>query len=89
MRKSLWQLCILFFAMLVYPAYSLAAPKMTAKAWLLMDTVSNQVLASRNADMKMTSGTASKLMTACLVFDALKDGKTGLFVNSAFNLEDK
>ena len=64
--------------MLVYPAYSLAAPKMTAKAWLLMDTVSNQVLASRNADMKMTSGTASKLMTACLVFDALKDGKTGL-----------
>ena len=51
---------------------------MTAKAWLLMDTVSNQILASRRADMKMVSGTVSKLMTACLVFDSLKDGKTGL-----------
>ena len=78
MRKSLWQLCILFFAMLVYPAYSLAVPKMTAKAWLLMDTVSNQILASRGADRKMASGSASMLMTACLVFDALKDGKTEL-----------
>lgn len=78
MRKSFWQLCALFFALLVYPAYSQTVPKMTAKAWLLMDTVSNQVLASRQADMKMGSGTASKLMTTCLVFDALKDGKTGL-----------
>lgn len=78
MKKSLWQLCILFFVMLVYPACSPAAPKMTAKAWLLMDTVSNQVLASSGADMKMASETVSKLMTACLVFDALKDGKTGL-----------
>ena len=78
MRKSFWQLCALFFVLLVYPAYSQTVPKMTAKAWLLMDTVSNQVLASRQADMKMGSGTVSKLMTACLVFDALKDGKTGL-----------
>ena len=78
MRKSFWQLCALFFALLVYPAYSQTVPKMTAKAWLLMDTVSNQILSSRQADMKMGSGTASKLMTTCLVFDALKDGKTGL-----------
>ncbi|MDP2695495.1 MAG: D-alanyl-D-alanine carboxypeptidase family protein [Gallionella sp.] len=51
-----------------------AAPALSAKSYLLYDYTSNQVLVSQNADARMEPASLTKLMTAYLVFDALKHG---------------
>ena len=58
-------------------AQSLApeAPEVEAKAYLLLDITANQILASRDMDMPVEPASLTKLMTAYLVFDALKSKK--------------
>ena len=51
-----------------------AAPALSAKSYLLYDYTSNQVLVNQNADARMEPASLTKLMTAYLVFDALKHG---------------
>jgi D-alanyl-D-alanine carboxypeptidase (penicillin-binding protein 5/6) len=51
------------------------APEMAAKAYLLMDVTANQVLAAKDPDMAVEPASLTKLMTAYLVFDALKARK--------------
>lgn len=48
------------------------APAVEARAWLLFDVNSGQVLASRNAGDRFEPASLTKLMTAYLVFGALK-----------------
>ncbi len=48
------------------------APAVEARAWLLFDVNSGQVLASRNASDRFEPASLTKLMTAYLVFGALK-----------------
>jgi D-alanyl-D-alanine carboxypeptidase (penicillin-binding protein 5/6) len=54
------------------------APEVAAKAYLLMDVTSGQVLASLNPDQAVEPASLTKLMTAYIVFDALKAGKITL-----------
>lgn len=54
------------------------APKLEARAWLLVDVNSGQTLAESNADERIEPASLTKLMTAYLVFDALKSGKLHL-----------
>jgi D-alanyl-D-alanine carboxypeptidase (penicillin-binding protein 5/6) len=54
------------------------APEMAVKAYLLMDVTANQVLAIKNPDMPVEPASLTKLMTAYLVFDALKNRKIDL-----------
>ncbi|MDP3836380.1 MAG: D-alanyl-D-alanine carboxypeptidase family protein, partial [Hydrogenophaga sp.] len=54
------------------------APEVAAKAYLLLDVTSGQVLAAKNADQPVEPASLTKLMTAYLVFDALKSGKISL-----------
>ena len=56
------------------PPQTPAAPVLAAKSYLLYDYTSNQVLVNRNADARMEPASLTKLMTAYLVFDALKHG---------------
>lgn len=49
-----------------------SAPAVEAKAWLLLDVNSGQVLASRNANDRFEPASLTKLMTAYLAFAALK-----------------
>ena len=49
------------------------APEMAARAYLLLDVTANQVLASREADLSIEPASLTKLMTAYLVFDALRN----------------
>jgi len=56
------------------PPQTPVAPILAAKAYLLYDYTSNQVLVSQNADAHMEPASLTKLMTAYLVFDALKHG---------------
>lgn len=52
-----------------------APPKIEARAWMLLDVSSGQVLASRNEDQKLDPASLTKLMTAYVVFEAIKQGK--------------
>lgn len=49
------------------------APQVAARAWLLFDASSGQPIASRNADERVEPASLTKLMTAYLVFGALKN----------------
>lgn len=52
-----------------------AAPPLTARAWLLLDATSGQEIASHNADARIEPASLTKVMTAYLVFEALGQGR--------------
>jgi serine-type D-Ala-D-Ala carboxypeptidase (penicillin-binding protein 5/6) len=56
----------------------LAAPEVAAKSYLLLDVTANQILAAKNVDSAIEPASLTKLMTAYLVFDALKAKKIDL-----------
>jgi D-alanyl-D-alanine carboxypeptidase (penicillin-binding protein 5/6) len=47
-------------------------PALGARAWLLLDATSGQLLASRNPDERIEPASLTKLMTAYIAFSALK-----------------
>lgn len=53
-------------------------PEVAARAYLLMDMTANQVLLEKDADAPVEPASLTKLMSAYLVFDALKSGKLAL-----------
>jgi D-alanyl-D-alanine carboxypeptidase (penicillin-binding protein 5/6) len=53
-------------------------PEIAARQYLLLDLSSQQVLAERDADSQAEPASLTKLMTAYLVFAALRDGKLTL-----------
>jgi D-alanyl-D-alanine carboxypeptidase (penicillin-binding protein 5/6) len=53
-------------------------PEVAARGYLLVDMTANQVLAERNADAPAEPASLTKLMTAYVVFDALKNKKISL-----------
>jgi D-alanyl-D-alanine carboxypeptidase (penicillin-binding protein 5/6) len=53
-------------------------PEVAAKAYVLLDVTTDQVLAERQADVQADPASLTKLMTAWLVFDALKAKKLTL-----------
>ncbi|MBO9353433.1 D-alanyl-D-alanine carboxypeptidase [Bordetella petrii] len=50
-------------------------PPLTARAWMLLDATSGQEIASFNADTRVEPASLTKIMTAYLVFQALRDGR--------------
>ena len=54
------------------------APEVAAKAYLLVDLTADQVLAAHEADAPVEPASLTKLMSAYLVFDALKARKIDL-----------
>lgn len=55
------------------PPAAVPPPAVAAKAYLLVDVVSGQTLAAQNADQPREPASLTKLMSAYLVFVALKD----------------
>ena len=55
-----------------------APPEVAARQYLLIDLASNQVLAEREADAQADPASLTKLMTAYLSFNALRDKKLTL-----------
>ena len=53
-------------------------PEVAARAYLLLDVTANQILASRELDLPIEPASLTKLMSAYLVFDALKAKKISL-----------
>ena len=63
---------------LSFSAQANAAIDIKARQYLLMDFQTGTVLEAKNADVKMPPSSMAKLMTAYLVFEALKSGKLSL-----------
>ena len=53
-------------------------PEVAAKSYLLLDVTANQILAAKDIDSPVEPASLTKLMTAYLVFDALKAKKIDL-----------
>lgn len=53
-------------------------PEIAAKSYLLLDVTANQILAEKDIDSPVEPASLTKLMTAYLVFDALKAKKISL-----------
>ena len=54
------------------------APEIAARAYLLLDVTANQILAAKDIDAPVEPASLTKLMTAYLVFDALRTKKIDL-----------
>ena len=54
------------------------APEIAARSYLLLDVTANQILAQKDIDMPVEPASLTKLMTAYLVFDALRNKKINL-----------
>jgi serine-type D-Ala-D-Ala carboxypeptidase (penicillin-binding protein 5/6) len=54
------------------------APEIAAKSYLLLDVTSSQMLAEKDIDSPIEQASLTKLMTAYLVFDALRSKKIDL-----------
>ncbi len=65
-------------APLLAQAQALQPPEMAARQYLLMDLTTGQVLAERDADTATDPASLTKLMTAYIVFGALRDKKLTL-----------
>ena len=79
MRK----LCILLIASLLFPIIGFSQtspvpPALAGKSWLLLEFSSGQELAAQAPDERIEPASLTKLMTAYLVFSALKQGSINL-----------
>ncbi|NOL52538.1 D-alanyl-D-alanine carboxypeptidase family protein [Pelistega suis] len=54
------------------------APTIEARAWMVMDLESGQIIAQHNADERLAPASLTKLLTASLVFSALDAQRLGL-----------
>jgi len=59
-------------------AQTVPVPQVAAKSWMLFDVTSGQALASQNADLRIEPASLTKLMTAYLAFEALKEKRLTL-----------
>ena len=79
-RAALALTCLIGAALSGQSAWAQAPqpPEIAARAYLLLDITANQILASKDLDLPVEPASLTKLMTAYLVFDALKSRKIDL-----------
>ncbi len=70
----LWAAAMLAQAEALMPS----PPKLAAKSYVLMDFHSGQFLVSKNPEQRMDPASLTKIMTAYVVFNELKNGNIGL-----------
>ena len=75
--KLLLSVLLSFCAFLAH-AQAPVPPEIAARQYILIDLNSNQVLAERDADAQAEPASLTKLMTAYIVFNAIRDKKLAL-----------
>ena len=80
MKKIAQALAAPFLALLCFAAAAQAPqpPEIAARSYLVLDISANQLLAAREIDTPVEPASLTKLMTAYLVFDALRSKKIDL-----------
>ncbi|MBI3285707.1 MAG: D-alanyl-D-alanine carboxypeptidase [Burkholderiales bacterium] len=87
MKKFLATLAASLLTVSAAVAQSLPAPTVAAKSWLLLDATSNQVIAAQEPGLRIEPASLTKIMTAYMVFSALKDKKLDL--NQSVNVSTR
>lgn len=82
--KNLLSALLGFLLMTSAHAQTIAPPTIAARAWLLLDASSQQVLASQEADTRVEPASLTKIMTAYLTFSAIRDKQ--LDMNQTINV---
>jgi len=75
--KRILSLVLAFFVAGAH-AQAPVPPEIAARQYILIDVSANQVLAERDADTPADPASLTKLMSAYLVFNAIRDGKLAL-----------
>ncbi|MBG6079678.1 D-alanyl-D-alanine carboxypeptidase family protein [Rubrivivax gelatinosus] len=75
--KRILSLALAFFVAGAH-AQAPVPPEIAARQYILIDVSANQVLAERDADTPADPASLTKLMSAYLVFNAIRDGKLTL-----------
>ncbi|MCH8617705.1 D-alanyl-D-alanine carboxypeptidase family protein [Undibacterium sp. TS12] len=87
MKKFLATLAVSLLTMSAAVAQSLPAPTIASKSWLLLDATSNQVIAAQEPTMSIEPASLTKILTAYMVFSALRDKKLDL--NQSINVSTR
>jgi D-alanyl-D-alanine carboxypeptidase (penicillin-binding protein 5/6) len=74
-------LFLFYFNIALVNAKAPKQPNLAAKAYVLKDFTSNVVIASHHSDKRVEPASLTKIMTAYLSFQAIKDGKLSLKQN--------
>jgi serine-type D-Ala-D-Ala carboxypeptidase (penicillin-binding protein 5/6) len=74
-RLTVWVAALALALPIAARAQAPQPPEVAAKSYLLIDLASNQVLAEREADAHADPASLTKLMTAYVVFSAIRDRK--------------
>ncbi|MFC5477249.1 D-alanyl-D-alanine carboxypeptidase family protein [Massilia suwonensis] len=59
-------------------AQTVPAPSIAAKSWLLLDATSGQVIAAQDPNLRIEPASLTKVMTAYVTFQAIRDKKLSL-----------
>lgn len=59
-------------------AQTVPAPQIAAKSWLLLDATSGQVIAAQDPTLRIEPASLTKIMTAYVAFQAIRDKKLAL-----------
>ncbi|QGZ40130.1 D-alanyl-D-alanine carboxypeptidase (penicillin-binding protein 5/6) [Pseudoduganella flava] len=87
MKKLLAALASSVLILSSVSAQTLPAPTIAAKSWLLLDATSGQLIAAQDPNMRVEPASLTKIMTAYLTFEALRDKK--LDINQKVNVSVK
>jgi serine-type D-Ala-D-Ala carboxypeptidase (penicillin-binding protein 5/6) len=77
-RPSMACALLLLTALQANAQIAIPAPQVAARSWLLLDVSSNQLLGASEPDQKLEPASLTKLMTAYLVFTAVKEKRLTL-----------
>lgn len=75
MKKFIAALAASVLMMSAAVAQTLPPPTIAAKSWLLLDATSGQIIASQDPNLRVEPASLTKVMTAYVVFGALRDKK--------------
>jgi len=78
MKKLIAALAASALLMSAAQAQQVPAPQIAARSWLLLDATSGQIIASQDPDARIEPASLTKVMTAYVVFEALRDKKITL-----------
>tara|TARA_B100001029_G_scaffold179840_1_gene191539 strand:+ start:1794 stop:2975 length:1182 start_codon:yes stop_codon:yes gene_type:complete len=78
LNKMIKNKIFILFLLLIFSSTSWSAPKIDAKTGFLLDYNSNKILYELEPDMSIYPASMTKIMTAIVAFDLLKQGKIRL-----------
>jgi serine-type D-Ala-D-Ala carboxypeptidase (penicillin-binding protein 5/6) len=78
MKKLIAAVAASVLLMSAASAQTVPAPQIAARSWLLLDATSGQIIASQDPDARIEPASLTKVMTAYVTFQAIRDKKLTL-----------